>query len=342
MTADRTSRAPRISDVARHAGVSVGTVSNVLNRAHKVRPDTVERVRESIRALGFIRNANASALAAGSNRAIGLVVIDLSNSMFVDVALGAQAAARAAGLNLLLAGSEDDHALQRQNVEFFDEARVAGLLLAPMQDSVSHIRFLAQHGRPTVVLNYDAGTADMCSVIVDNEHAGYLAARHLIDVGCQRIVFLGGADHLQPVRLRREGVRRAIAESAPRVELEEMPTADLSSAAGTRAAHAMLRSRRRPDGVIGVTDILAGAVLEEMLAAGVGVPQDVAVMGCDHNSTAWGGPVPLTTVAMRGFEVGSAAMQLLAEEITQAAGDSHAHEKIVLDPYLVPRASTRR
>ncbi|WP_224786051.1 LacI family DNA-binding transcriptional regulator [Microbacterium caowuchunii] len=333
---------PKLRDVARHAGVSMGTVSHVLNHPDKVSDKTRARVRASIEALGFVRDANASSLAAGGSRSIGLVVIDLSNSMFVDVALGAQATARTQGLNLLLAGSQDDFALQAANVDFFDEARVSGLLLAPMRDSSEQIRKLRKRGCPVVLINYDSGTDDVCSVVVDNEQVGYLAARHLIEQGCDRLMFVSNGDaSLQPVALRREGLRRAIRESAGRVRFEEVHAPDLTEAGGVEVARRVVGRGpdTRPNGVVAVTDTLASGFITEMVAQGIDVPGEMAVMGCDHNTTAASTPVTLTTVAMHGERMGTAAMTMLLEEIGDKTG-THLHQRIVVEPALVRRGST--
>ncbi|MCR2824379.1 LacI family DNA-binding transcriptional regulator [Microbacterium sp. zg.Y909] len=332
---------PKLRDVARHAGVSMGTVSHVLNHPDKVSPRTRDRVRESIEALGFVRDANASSLAGGGSRSIGLVVIDLANSMFVDVALGAQQTARERGLNLLLAGSQDDFELQAANVDFFDEARVAGLLLAPMRDSSEQIQKLRKRGCPVVLVNYDPGPGDDCCVVVDNEQVGYIAGRHLIDEGCERLLFVGGVDpSLQPVALRREGLRRAVRETQGVVRFEEMRVADLTESSGAAAAEriAARGPDTRPDGVVAVTDTLAAGFIAEMERRGIDVPGEMAVMGCDHNSTAAVTSVTLTTVSMHGESLGAAAMSLLLEEIGDS--DGHLHQRVIVEPHLIRRGST--
>ena len=332
---------PKLRDVAQHAGVSMGTVSHVLNHPGKVSQKTRDRVRASIEALGFVRDANASSLAAGGSRSIGLVVIDLANSMFVDVALGSQQVARERGLNVLLAGSQDDFELQAANVDFFDEARVAGLLLAPMRDSVGQISKIRKRGCPVVLVNYDPGPGDDCCVVVDNEQVGYLAGRHLIDEGCDRLMFVAGSDpSLQPVALRREGLRRAVRETAGAVRFEELHVADLTEASGVQAAEriAARGPDTRPNGVVAVTDTLAAGFIAEMTRRGVDVPGEMAVMGCDHNSTATVTSVTLTTVSMHGERLGAAAMGLLLEEI--ADPDGHLHQRVVVEPQLVRRGST--
>jgi LacI family transcriptional regulator len=334
-------RPPNLGDVARHAGVSTGTVSNVLNHPDKVREGTTARVTRSIEALGFVRNTNASSLANGGSANVGLVVADLGNSLFVEVARGAQTTSRSVGLNLLLAGSENDFGVQAANVDSFIGARVAGVLLAPMQDSSAQVRLLARRHVPAVLVNYDPGDDGTCCVIVDNESVGYLAARHLIDTGRRRIAFVSGDDTVQPVRLRRIGVRRAVAESGGRVSLEEIHTDDLNSGAGAVVARALAgrASAERPDGVVAVSDNLAVGIVEQASELGIVVPRDIAVMGCDHNTSAPQCRLTLTTVGMRAMEMGTAAMTLLADEILHGTGD-HVHRRVVLAPELLLGQST--
>ena len=330
-----------MSDVAAHAGVSIGTVSNVLNYPEKVSDRTISKVRVAIEALGFVRNTNAQSLAAGNSRSIGLVVVDISNTIFVDVARGAQHSARPAGFNVMIANSDNDESIQDTSLDFFDGTRVAGILLAPMEGSRSSIDRVRSHGRPVVLINYGLESFDGCSVLVDNEKAGYLAARHMIELGRTRLAFVGGRDDLQPVHLRRMGVRRAVAEEGGRVTLEELSTPDLNQPSGT-AVGLEIASRApadRPDGLIAVTDLLGMSAIQVFNSHHIDVPDDIAVLGCDYNSAAWGGTIPLTSVMMRGFDMGLEATRLLIEEVTTDPTD-HTHVTVVLEPTVVVREST--
>ncbi|MGO7983249.1 LacI family DNA-binding transcriptional regulator, partial [Rhizobium johnstonii] len=181
---------------------------------------------------------------------------------------------------------------------------------------------------------------DLCTVLIDNERVGYIAARHMIDLGLKRIAFVGGLDELQPVALRRAGVRRAVAETQGSVELIEMNTVDLNPPGGTviGAELVKLAPSERPDAIVAVTDLLAMAIISEFMAAQLRVPEDIAVMGCDHNSGAWGGAMPLTSVTMRGREMGAVAIELLEREVREAG--EHAHQTVTLEPQLVIREST--
>jgi len=334
-------RGPSMMDVARHAGVSIATVSNVINGKGRVTEDTAERVRASVAALDFVRNDAARMLATGSTNSIGMVLADLDNSLFVDMAHGAQQGADASGLRLLLGNAACAIDRQDDYLRLFDEARVAGVLLAPMEDSLDGIERMRAHGRPIVLLNYEQAGADCCTVLVDNEKVGYIAARHLIANGRRRLAFLAGKDYYQPVHARRDGVRRAVRESTG-VTLEEIDTDGLRFAHGLAAATQLgqRQGAQLPDGVIAVTDDigngLAAGLHTDVIAR---VPDDIAIVGCEDNRSAQSGPVMLTTVRLAGAEMGETATKLLLEELSSKPGE-HVHRTVMLDPTIVMRAST--
>ncbi|MFF1883013.1 LacI family DNA-binding transcriptional regulator [Pseudarthrobacter sp. NPDC058196] len=330
-----------MSDVARAAGVSLGTVSNALNKPEIVSDRTRERVQAAIEKLGFVRNDAARSLAAGSSRTIGLVLTDVGNSLFVDIARGAEQAATEAGHALLLANSDVDFKKQESYLDIFDEARVAGILLAPLDASLEGVDRVRSHGRRIVLVNYAGDRADCCSVLVDEEHGGYLAAKHLIDLGRRRLVFAGGPENLRAVNDRRRGARRAVAEEAGRVSLEIVIGRSLNSPEGRRIA-GDLASRGRshlPDGIIAPSDQLAAGMIHELTAVyGLRVPQDVAVIGYDNNQFATEGAIPLSTIGQPGHEMGRVATKLLLEEAAESTG--HEHRVLMLEPNLIARQST--
>ncbi|MBK4347109.1 LacI family DNA-binding transcriptional regulator [Lacisediminihabitans changchengi] len=339
--ASRAGHNPSLADVAALAGVSRGTVSNVLNHPGIVAPSTLERVQNAIATLGYVRNDAARALAAGKSKSIGFVSTNIENSLFVDMIHGAQSGSRDANMTILIGNSADDLAQQNAYLDLFDEARVAGVLLAPMEDPTDGIKRMRSHGRQLVLLNYRPHDHDCCVVLVDNEQVGYLAARHLIDRGCTRLVYLASHENWQPVHYRRLGVRRAVAESGGTVTLQEVDKEQLDFANGAEyAAQFLLEpTATRADGVVAVTDELANGFMDGVVRGGLSVPRDVAIVGCENNRAAPRGPVSLTTVEMNGEAMGLAATSLLIEEISVPA-DEHEHRVVMLEPVLVPRAST--
>jgi LacI family transcriptional regulator, galactose operon repressor len=329
-----------MQDVAAAAGVSLGTVSNVLNHPGKVSPATARRVREAIDRLGFVRNDAARSLASGANPSIGLVLADIENSLFIDMAHGAQQAARAAGLNLLLANAACDLTQQDQYLDLFDQARVTGVLLAPMEDSTAGIARMRSHGRQIVLLNFAPEPGTCCSVLVNNEWVGYLAASHLIATGRTRLGLIAAHEDYQPVRDRRRGIRAAIDRAGAGVSLEEIDSVGLTTADGHRVGR-LLAERAAgdvPDGLIVVTDQLANGVMHELhTVAGIRVPHDVAVIGCENNRAAGTATMPLTAVDLPGRTMGQEAIRLLMDEVSSAG--NHRHATVVLEPELIVRAS---
>jgi LacI family transcriptional regulator len=332
---------PRLLDVAVRADVSLGTVSNVLNHPHRVAPATRQRVLEAIDQLGFSRNSMASALARGDTRTLGLVVIDLGNSMFVDIARGAQRGARDEGYYLQLAAADNDADLLGAHMRVLNEARASGMVIAPMAGMRDDIERSRRAGCPVVVVNHDDPDHDACRVLVDNVRVGELAVRHLASLGRRHLAFVHARPELQPVACRLEGVRRAVAATGGTVRLTEVELPTLQPEDGSEAGERLARldPAERPDAVLAVTDVLAMAVLNELVAAGLRVPEDLAVMGCDHNSATWGGTVALSSVTMEGETMGAEGVRLLLRELEQDPAE-HTHTTVMLQPRVVPREST--
>lgn len=332
-------RAPSMSDVARLAGVSLGTVSNALNKPEIVSGQTRQRIQAAIDELGFVRNGAARSLAAGSTDAVGLVLVDLANSFFVDIARGAEDAVQQRSKFLLLANADVDLAKQDRYLAIFEEARVAGILLAPLDLPLDTAAAVRGRGCPVVLVNYAA--EGFCGVTVDEEHGGYLAARHLVEQGRTDLLFVGGPLSLHAVEGRLRGATRAVEEAGGGVRLRHVPTRTLSAREGRRVAEELVAGRggRMPDGVVAAADSLAVAIVQALTTVHrVKVPEEIAVTGYDDNHFAAEGPVPVTTVRQPGPEMGETAARLLLDEID--AGPGHRHRTLMLKPTLVPRQST--
>lgn len=335
-------RAPRMQDVAQRAGVSLGTVSHALNHPHKVTEATLTKVRTAIDELGFVPNRRARGLAAGTTSTIGFVIIDLSNSYFLDMARGAEREAQKAGMSVLLADSDMQVEKEVIYMNLFEEERVAGILLAPLPSTADDVCTPGRWGRDVVALNTCPGP-HMCCVTSDNEAGGYLAARHLIDTGRRRLAFAGGPTAFTPVQDRRKGVQRAVAETNGSVALQYFRSDELQATDGRAVgAHiAALPSSERPDGIIAAADLLALGIIQTVLAnSDIRFPQDISLIGYDNNRAAWDSVVPISTMAQPGDEMGKVATRLLLEEI--GSPGSHEHRHVVLEPTLMVRESSRR
>jgi LacI family transcriptional regulator len=329
-----------VRDVAERAGVSVGTVSNVLNRPDKVSPTTVERVHAAIDALGFVRNDAARQLRAGRSTSIGMVVLDISNPFFTDVARGAEARAGEERLTVLLGNSDEDGDREKSYLDLFEEQRVHGVLISPVGDDNARLERLLRRGIPTVLVDRQTEDDRFSSVAVDDDAGGYLAVRHLLDSGRRRIVFVGGPGSLRQVADRLAGARRAVDETTD-ATLDVIDTDALSVLQGRQAGES-IRSRPpegRPDAVFAANDLLAMGVLQALsMQGGIRVPEDIALIGYDDIDFASAAVVPLSSIRQPSTLLGHTAVDLLIREA--AAPEGFVHEHVVFQPELVVREST--
>ncbi|MFG2501228.1 LacI family DNA-binding transcriptional regulator [Streptomyces sp. NPDC048441] len=333
-----------IKDVAKHAGVSVGTVSNVINRPDVVSEETRHRVQSVIERLGYVRSESARQLRAGQSRIMALLVLDMGNPFFVDVARGAERAARDAGLRVMMCNSGQSPSEEAEYLALFAEQRVRGVLLTPADATGQNIEVFRRHAIPFVLVDRVAEGATECSVSVDDVLGGALAVRHLVDTGHRSIAYVSGPPGLNQVKDRRDGALQALAESGlPASALRELPTERLDVAAGRDAGARVLGLAERPTAVFCANDLLALGVLQAMYAAGVSVPEDIAIVGYDDIEFAAAAVVPLTSVRQPAVTMGAMAAELLLEEAEPDAapeGREHEHRRVVLQPELVVRRSS--
>lgn len=330
-----------IREVARLAGVSVGTVSNVLNRPDLVAERTRTRVQAAIDRLGFVPNRGAADLRSGRSRMIGLVVPDITNPFYAEVARGAVDAAHKGNHVVVLCNSNEDDDSQREYLEVLEEHRAAGVLINPVHKLPDQLARWRDRGAGVVCVDRRAKASDYCSVWVDDATGGELATRHLIDTGARSIALVNGPTSIPPCADRRRGTRRAIkAAGLPAHALVEVTVDPMTVRAGADAAQQLLKRQAVPDAIFCTNDLLALGVIRELSGAGLRVPEDVTVVGYDDIDLAADAPVPLTSVAQPKYGLGYKAGELLLAEIQ--GGTDHRHQRVAFQPELVVRESSRR
>ena len=329
-----------VVDVAARAGVSLGTVSNVLNRPERVAPSTRERVMAAIEELGFVRNEAARQLRAGRSRTVGLVVLDVRNPFFTDLAAGAEATAAKAGLTVVLCNSGDDSAREKHHLSFLQEQRAFGVLITPVGNRTPVIDSLRRMGTSIVLVDRGSGPK-RCSVSVDDRVGGELAVAHLASLGHRRIGFVGGPMSIRQVSERLAGARAAAAAAGlPHDAITLIETPELTVHAGRAAGEqiAQLTRAERPSAIFCANDLLALGALQEMTRRRLNVPRDLAIVGYDDIEFAAAAAVPLTSVRQPPFQLGQSAMDLLLDEVENPG--THQHRQVVFEPGLVVREST--
>ncbi|GGK92347.1 LacI family transcriptional regulator [Curtobacterium luteum] len=328
-----------VRDVAALAGVSLGTVSNVLNRPDKVAPATVERVQTAIASLGFVRNDSARQLRAGRSSTVGLIVLDGGNPFFTDVARGAEDAAMAQGLAVLIGNSDESAERERTYVDLFEERRVAGLLVSPAGDDLGRLERLRDQGTAVVLVDRRADDEHFASVSVDDVAGGRIAVEHLAAVGRRRVAFVGGPSGIRQVADRLAGAR--LAATTAGIDLEVVPTRSLSVLEGRRVGEELQArpAAERPDAVFAANDLLAVGLEQAFIMRGsVAVPEQIAIVGYDGIAFAEAAVVPLTSVRQPAQDLGRRAIELLVAQVEH--GQDIDLEHVEFTPELVVRQST--
>lgn len=333
------SRAASIKDVANHAQVAVGTVSNVLNNPDRVSERTKDRVLKAIDELGFVRNDAARQLRAGHSRTIGVVVLDVGNPFFTALVRAAEDAAAVNGSAVLLGDSGHDENRESHYIDLFQEQRVQGLLISPVGDVTERLEALRQRGVPTVLVDRLADENRFSSVSVDDDAGGYLAARHLLDLGRRTLAFVGGPLSIRQVGDRLLGARRAVAE-VQGATLEVLDSDGQSVLAGREVGNTLVERRpgEMPGGIFCANDLLALGVMQSLtMLNNVRIPDDVALIGYDDIDFAVSAVVPLSSIRQPTGAIGRTAIELLTEELD---AQHPRHRAVVFKPELVVRQST--
>ncbi|PWD51875.1 LacI family transcriptional regulator [Serinibacter arcticus] len=328
---------PSVTDVASVAGVSVGTVSNVLNRPDRVSGPTRARVEKAIADLGFVPSASARQLRAGVAQSVGAIVLDLANPFFTSVMRGIEDRLAEESLALMVSSTDDDPARETHFLRMYEQHEVRGILVTPVGTDHSELAAVRDRGTRVVLMDSDGDSA-FPGVSVDDAHGGHLAVAHLLDLGRRRITFLNGPSTIRQCLDRLTGARRAVVDAGlnPDEVLTERVLPALNADAGEAAAHALLALPRseRPDAVFCVNDLVALGVLRTLLRAGVEVPQRIPVVGYDDIGFASMLMVPLTTIRQPTHQIGWSAADLLLRPQPESLA------QVRFSPELVVRASS--
>jgi LacI family transcriptional regulator len=330
----RPREAVTIKDVARRAGVAVGTVSNHLNGTAPVAARTALRVKRAILALGFRPHMGARSLRSRRTHIAGLVLPNISNPFFAEVARAIEHALWEQGVQTMLCDSSQDPERERVHLENLAGRRVDGILMISSGRTPS-----ARLDRMDVpVVHVDRGVEGRPSVVTDNRLGGELAADHLLALGHRRIGVLAGEAHVSNVRERLAGFRAALARRGLSLREQDLVPGPQSLELGHEVAR-LLRRSRPVTAVFATNDIVAVGAWRKLLELGVRVPGDLSLIGFDDIEMSRILLPPLTTVRQDKEALGRAAAALLLQLI---GGGRPRTERILVPPRLMVRGSTAR
>ena len=308
-----------LKDVARLAGVSIKTVSNVVNDYPFVSADTRSRVRAALETLDYRPNTSARGLRTGRTDLIALAIPALDEPYFAELAgLIVEAAARQ-GWTVLIDQTGGDRAREQLAAGGSRLHRIDGSIISPLALSSADVAELVRQ-RPMVLLGERFPHPSVDHVAVDNVQAAREATRHLIELGRQRIAFLGAQSRGRTGSVRLAGFRSALAEAGQRPDPGlVLRTGPFRRAEGAAAMARLLADRQPPDAVFCANDLLAAGAVRTLLSHGLRVPEDVAVVGFDDIAEARFSTPTLTSVAPDKREIAEQAVRLLCRRIREGS-----------------------
>src|SRR5688572_24784320 len=326
--------------IAEELGVSVTTVSKVLNEQPDIGPATRARVLAKVEELGYRPNAVARSLSLRRTHTLGVVIPDLMHSFFVEIVAGIESVMSAQGYGLLLCSSGEDPSKERAELEMLRARQVDGIVLASahVSGNTDVLRKLTAAGCALVMIDRDDHARVACHrVLTDDLAVGRLATEHLLAHGRRRIAHIGGPPIVH-ARRREEGYRDALTARGITPDPELVIRAGFMEADGYRAMRQLLASERPIDAVFAANDPAALGAMKAIWEAGLQVPKDIAIVGAGDVAHGDLLRVPLTTVAWSKEDLGRRAAELLLEQIGPLPRGPF--RRVVIPPSLVARESS--
>ena len=327
-----------LTDVAKRAQVSIATVSRVINDSDKVVPETRELVRQAMAELGFKPNRVARRLRqrSGKRHLLGLIIPDIQNPFFAELARGVEDVAYANKFAVMLCNSDEDLRKEQFYLDVLQSESVDGLILPPINERDPVVLRLVESGIPVVTVDRSLAHRAMDKVEVDNRRGAFEAVEHLIKLGHRRIGLIAGRMNVSTSRERRLGYEEAMAAHKIPVSTEYIRGGDFKQASGRAMADELLDLPAPPTALFVLNNLMTVGALEAIHRRKLKIPRDIALIGFDDLPWAEALDPPLTVVRQPAYEVGQAAAELLLKRLEDP---KRAETHLKLLPKLVLRSS---
>jgi LacI family transcriptional regulator len=329
-----------IYDVAKKAGVSIATVSRVLNNSNAVSERTRQMVKRAIEELNYTPNVIASALTKKSTLTLGLLIPDISNPFFSELSRGVEDASNDFGFNTVMCNTDYCPDKETTYISLLRQKSVDGFIISTADYNDENVIELLEDDVPLVLLGRDIEETrgyPLDIVESDNIKGGYIATKHLIDLGHEKIACLLGPPRIK-VNLEREiGYIRAMAEASLKVYKGLVGYGDFKLEFGYKKTMEFFKGTTRPTAIFAANDLTALGAIRAIRELGLSVPEDVSVVGYDNTILSEMTDPPLTTVNQQMRKMGYYATELLIKRIK---GERTVGERVVFDIDLVVRKST--
>ncbi|MEM3485530.1 MAG: LacI family DNA-binding transcriptional regulator [Candidatus Methanomethyliaceae archaeon] len=327
--------------MAKHAGVSVATVSHVINGTRKVAPETKARVRRVMEELGYQPNVIAQSLRKRATYAVGVLVSDITNPFFATLVRGVEDAALEAGYSVIVCNSDEDPEKEDIYIRALWRRRIDGMLIAPTRDGTCPaLQELVKRNLPFVFVDRKAKGVSAPAVLSDNVGGAYLATKHLIERGHRRIGIVLGIPGATTTEERFAGYRQALEEAGIGFSQDLVVWGGYRIEGGRKALVELLSLSHPPTAIFSTNNLMTVGVLQELFRRNVKIPDEVAVVGFDD--LGWAEIACssfITVVAQRPYMIGHTAMELLLKRFG-GSGPVRQYSEVRISVDLLIRGST--
>jgi len=333
--------AVRMIDIAKDLGISAVTVSKVLRGHPDIGKATKERVLQRVKELKYRPNLLARGLVTGRSSLIAFLVPDLVHSFFAEIAIHLSEALRKQGYSMIIAWTGEEPELQAREIQHLLSLGIDAMIIATSDEDTSSFRMLEDQGVPYVLFDRDIPELKAPFVGGDDVLMGKMATQHLIDIGCKRIAHICGPS-MSPGHRRLEGYKLALQAAGLPVKEQYIVTPTEPGPRtfhhGFEATKRLLSVKPRADGIFCFNDPLAVGAIEAVLAAGLRIPEDVAIIGCSNHPMAEALRLPLSTIDQNTKGLGEKAAKVVVSLLQTP--EKVGPRKVTLKPNLIVRTTT--
>ncbi|OLN24220.1 LacI family transcriptional regulator [Domibacillus antri] len=328
---------PTIYDVAEKAGVSIATVSKVVNNTGRISDKTRKRVTEIMQQLDYQPSSVAAALTGKKTFTIGVLVPDIANPFFAEVARALENNARETGYAIILCSTDYQREREQEYLELLLKKQVDGIIMATEPKDMEPFRKLNERHVPLLMFSVDHLAVAANVVTTDNVRGGYLAGHYLLKKGHRRLAVIAEKNR-QSGHARLSGFQQALSDGGVELDEELIINSKSTIKEAQQAAQRLLAMEKKPTAVFTVTDLIAVVFINEARKAGVHIPEDISVIGFDNTIHAEIADPGLTTIAQPIEELARYSFNQLLQSIEKPNMPGH---RIMLSPELVERASVK-
>lgn len=327
-----------IKEIAKAAGVSTATVSRVLNGSDKVREDTTERVMDVVDKMNYRLDqvARRMKVKAVDSMVFGLIITDIGNPFFSNVAKGVESVAFKSKYVMMICNTDENPEKEKFFVESMLSEKVSGIIVVPTTGNAELYKKLTSDGFPIVMIDRRQKNLNIDTVSINNEAGSFQAVQLLIQNGHKRIGIIKGIKGLSNTEERFEGYRKALKEAGIKLSDELITYGNYVESGGREATKKLLSLKKRPTAIFSTNNLMTLGCLKELYKQQISIPDKMALVGFDDSTWAEALIPPLTTVKQPGYELGVNAAELLFKRLKNRDA---SRMNIVLNPELVVRES---